>query len=1113
MKSMHLYNSSNVLRICRYGFAAMGFIMGTLPVIAQDEAETEEAAEATEVVAAPKKQVKPVKKYPTIEVKGKVVDATTGEPLAGAQLQSYNNRHYTAMTDENGEYTINVPKFVTSLWVKLEGYNQVQIALNGKTTGVDVALYEDTYLSDYTAKTTGTKSVATVDFERSTAITVDQEIQNRLGADVRGIQRSANPGQGVSMFINGLNSLNSNAMPLIILDGIVYDQMYMDGGMLHTGYFNNLLQSINLEDIESVEVLKNGTAIYGAKAANGVICIKTKRCHSMATRIDVNLSAGLELTPKGLDMMDAGNYRSYASEMLGSTDTKLSEFKFLNTNPKYMYYNMYHNNTDWRDEVYREAWTQNYGIAIQGGDDVAQYNLSVGYMDTNSTLKKNDMQRFNIRFNTDIILNKWFSTQFDASYTNVTRDLRSDGLESELDMQSMASPGFLAYAKAPFLSPYDFTKEADGKSHATSFIADADDYLNEAIGKSASIPNPKGILENGEAKNKNHTDCTMINIAIAPTWKPLNNFSLTERFSYTMQSFDEAYFTPLVAMPEYTKAGNADVTKNSKYSLYTKHNAIFSDTRADWEVLPNGAHRLDVFGGIRFMNDTFNSSHLYGDNTGTDKTPNMSSSLTNKKILGSDTNWRSLAYYANVDYNYMEKYYLTGQLSMETSSRFGKEADAGLKMFGVVWGFFPSIQGSWVVSNEKWFRPSAAINMLKLNVGFESVGNDAMDNSATLTYLSSASLLGESVTSSGLANIGNSSLRWETTNRFNVGLEGNFLNNRLNLRANYYHAKTNNLITLGTLAYVAGLTDYYTNDGSMTNTGFDIAFNAKIINQKNFKFDMGASVGHYKSKLKSLPQGQKYFDTNMYGGTIRSAVGGSAGVFYGYKTKGVYRTSDEATKDGYVIVDENGNNIPFGAGDMIFVNNHIDVDEETGEPLENQIINDDDRVVIGDPNPDIFGNIYMNFHFAKHWAFSVNFNYSLGNDIYNYQRALLESGSMFINQTKAMNRRWMAEGQATDIPKITYGDPMGNARFSDRWIENGSYLKLKNITLSYKLPIQNEYIQGLTIWAAANNLLTFTKYLGSDPEVSCGNGVLMQGIDAGYLPSGRSFHLGVKINL
>ena len=176
-------------------------------------------------------------------------------------------------------------------------------------------------------------------------------------------------------------------------------------------------------------------------------------------------------------------------------------------------------------------------------------------------------------------------------------------------------------------------------------------------------------------------------------------------------------------------------------------------------------------------------------------------------------------------------------------------------------------------------------------------------------------------------------------------------------------------------------------------------------------------------------------------------------------------------------------------------------------------INAQDRTVIGDPNPDIYGNVNMNFHMGENWSLGVNFNYSLGGDIYNYQRALLESGKMFMNQTTALNRRWTAEGQVTDIPQITYGDPMGNSRFSDRWIEDGSYLKLKNVTLSYKLPIRNEYIQGISLWAAANNLLTFTKYLGSDPEVSCGNSVLMQGIDAGYLSSGRSFHIGVKINL
>ena len=1079
----------------KYGIAAFMFFLGTaLPAVAQDEVQEE----VTEV-AAPIKKVKPAKTYPTIDVTGKVVDAVTGEPLAGVQLQAFNNKYYTAMTDENGAFTIQVPKFITALSARLEGYNLNNVSLNGRTSGVNILMQSNLLKGDYTTNASARKSVTEESFVNTPALTVDQEIQNRLGADVRSIQRSANPAEGVAMFINGLNSLNSNAMPLIVVDDVVYDMLY-DATMLHTGYFNNLLQAINVDDIESVEVLKNGTAFYGAKAANGVIRIKTKRCHSMATRIDVNINAGLELRPKNFDLMNAGQYRSYASNLLQTTNTTLTEFKFLHSEPDYYYYNVYHNNTDWNKEISRTAFTQNYGISIQGGDDIAQYNLSVGYGDAKSTLKRNDMQRFNVRFNTDIVLNKWFYTQFDASYTNVTRNLRSDGWENNQFLQALASPSALANIKAPFLSPYDFATDR----HETDFIADADDYLNEVWGSinttRAQVANPAAVLANGEAKNKNHSDCTMINVSIAPTWEPTNNFSLTEKFSYTLQSLDEAYFTPIIGMPTYTLPGNLDATENSKYTMYSKHNAVFSDTRADWKILPNGPHRVELLGGIRFMNDIYRASYLYADGTGSDKTPNTGSK--NRKIDGTDTNWRTLAYYANVDYNYMGKYYLTGQLSMETSSRFGKKADGGLKMFGVAWGLFPSLQAAWVMSNEDWFHTNNMVNMLKLNAGFESVGNDAMDNSATLTYMASEMLFGNANSSLGLSNIGSSSLQWETTNRFNFGFEGNFFNNRLNLRANYFFSKTNNLITLGTLAYVAGIPNYYTNDGALKNHGFDAAFNAKIIDSKQFKLELGASIGHYKNKLTRLPQGMNSYETKLYGGTVLTEVGRSAGVFYGYKTEGVYKDTGAAEADGKFIRDASNNPVYFGAGDIKFVDK-----DGNGE------INANDRFVIGDPNPDIFGNISLKLHYGKNWSLATNFNYSVGNDVYNYQRAVLEGGSNFINQTTAVTRRWTTEGQITDMPKATYSDPMGNSRFSDRWIENGSYLKLKNVTLSYKVPIQNEYIQGLTFWAAANNLFTLTKYLGPDPEISCGNSVLYQGIDAGYLSSGRSFHLGVKINL
>jgi len=1083
MKNMK-YQGNKVQRTIKCGFAAMIFSMGVLPVCAQD----------AETVAAPEAREAKAPKYQMIEIKGKAVDAATGEVLAGVQIQAYNNKNYTSMTDDTGTFTISVPTFVTSLTAKLESYNMVRVPV-GKGDDITVKLYSDNYLSNYTAATTGNIVSGISDFEKTTSMTADQEIQNRLGGDVRTVSRSALPGQGVSMFINGFNTLNSNAQPLVVVDGIIQDQMY-DSKMLHTGYYNSLLTGINMDDIASIEIMKNGTAIYGAKAANGVILIKTKRNTSMATRIDLNISGSYELLPKSIDMMDAGQYRRYASELLQGTGTKLNEFKFLNPDPNYYYYNMYHNNTDWSDKVYSEAFAQNYSMHIQGGDDVANYNLSVGYMDAQSTLRKNDMNRFNIRFNTDIILSDKFSARFDASYTNVTRNLRDSGWNSNYTSTAIASPSVLALIKSPFLSPYDFTTHGD----ETSFLADADTYLDEVLGAKGSLANPIAILENGNAKNKNYMDNTFVNLVISPKYQINKNLSVSETFSYSTQSFDETYFTPLIGMPNYAIDGKG-VVQNTKQVLYTKHNGVTSDTRFDWAI-PLGAHRLDVFGGARYMADDYTTSDLLGYNTGNDKTPNLGGSLAFKTSDGLSTNWSSLSYYANVDYNYMEKYYLQAAMSMETSSRFGKDTDAGLKLAGVAWGFFPSVQAAWVMTNEKWFRPSNVVNFLKLNAGFESVGNDALDNNATITYMAASDMYKQTITGIGLAGIGNTKLRWETTNRFNAGLEGNFFNNRLNLKFNYFHSKTSNLVTLATLAYVAGLNDYWTNDGELKNTGFDVAFNAKVVNARNFKMELGGSVGHYKNEITKLPANKSEFTTNLYDGTILTRVGQPAGVFYGFKTEGVFSKTEDAVAAGEYITDETGKKTYFGAGDINFVDLHQD-----GE------INDKDRSIIGDPNPDIYGNIFANFYFGKRWAVSANFNYSLGNDIYNFQRYMLERGSSFMNQTTAMNGRWTTEGQTAKMPKATYNDPMGNSRFSDRWIEDGSYLKLKNVTVSYKVPVQNEYIQGITVWAAGNNLFTLSEYLGSDPEVYCGNGVLMQGIDAGFLTPGRSFTLGVKVNL
>ena len=385
-------------------------------------------------------------------------------------------------------------------------------------------------------------------------------------------------------------------------------------------------------------------------------------------------------------------------------------------------------------------------------------------------------------------------------------------------------------------------------------------------------------------------------------------------------------------------------------------------------------------------------------------------------------------------------------------------------------------------------------------MGFDVTGNDDINYIASRSYFVSNLMLNNEVTGLSIGNIGNTKLKWETTNRLTAGLEAHFLNNRISLSANVFKSWTSNLLALRQLAWTSGLQENWTNEGKLENNGFDVALKAKVLALKDISWEIGASVGHYANKVTALPDGRA-FETDIYGAKVQTKVGQPVGVFYGWKTNGVYATSAEAKADGKYIVTNTGQHNFFQAGDMRFA----DIDN-------NHVINEADRCVIGDPNPDVYGNIFTNFTW-KRLTLSAFFNYSLGNDVYNYQRSLLEGGNMFMNQTTAMQRRWNADGQVTDIPRVTYADPMGNARFSDRWIEDGSYLRLSNVTLSYHLPIISTYLQGITFWGSASNLFTITHYLGCDPDRALPGSILSQGIDAGQVAPGRSFSIGVNINL
>ena len=1116
------------------------FLSGMTPVMAQDFDDEEEAEE--EEVQAPKKRIAVAPTYEMKELSGRIIDGATKLPVAGVKVQALNDARYTAMTDEDGKYTISVPVFVTSLFITTDEYNPIQVAIKSKDLG-DLKIYQSVFKSFFENGTQVLRNQKTL-VENSSALTPDGDIENQLNGAVRTISRGGLPGNGNYMTINGINTLNVSAQPLVVVDGVIWDMQY-DRTAVHEGFFNNILSTIDVEDVEQIKVLQSGTALYGAKGANGVIEITTKRGHSQATKIGVRIYGGFETTPNTIDVLNGNQYREYLTGILGtySPDVasttlaarqRISEQTFMNEDPNYTFYPMYHNNQDWQKDLYHTAFTQNYRINVQGGDEVAMYALSLGYTGSDATAKKNDFSRLNIRFNTDIELSSRLKASFDISYGRVTHNLRDNGWAPSYDQANVSSPNVLGLISSPMVSKYGYfvywdPVEMRNKLNPSNSVLAGKNYsdsnnpfrFGENFG-TAALANPYWILANGQGDNKNYQEQTQFTLNVNPKYEVTNYLTIGDRFSYMMNRTSELYYLPNDGTPVKRVAGLGNVSSAVK-SQFGDETTIFNNFYINFNK-HMGKHTLDATGGFRLASYNFSNSFANGYNNGNDKMPNLSYSLQYKTYGGTDDKWINLAYYVDGHYNYLNRYFLDATVTAESSSRFGKNTKEGIKLFGVNWGLFPSLRAGWLISSEPWFD-SSAINYLKLSAGYEESGNDNIDYYASRTYFSNDKLI-DRATALVLANIANSEIQWETTRRFNAALETSLLDNRLYLGMNLFWSKTSNLLTLQNLNYLTGLPSMWTHGGELTNKGLDVTANAILVNTKKFKWELGFSVGHYTNEITKLPsedlifynlnadgtRGSEYkrikgYLTNVYGGNVLTSVGNASRVFYGYKTNGIYTTQAQADAEnlkyptGYV----GDPSRPFKAGDVRFI-------DQNGDGY----ISEADMVEIGDPNPDLYGNIFTSFHFLKNWKLDIVFKYSLGNDIYNYQASQLEQSNNLWNQSKAVLNRWTYDGQQTDMPRaVLTGSTewVNNERFSDRWIEDGSFLKMKKVRLTYKLPMSLTWLQGLTVWGEANNVFTLTKYRGLDPEVSVRNGVLYQGVDAGFLPSSRSFNFGVTINM
>ena len=1012
----------------------------------------------------------------TLRVKGIVVDGATGEKLFGARVTSTTS---TTITDEEGAFSVVVPSERTELRVEFAGYQERRIAVRSRQH-VAVRLYAESYTAGrYNSET----------FTNQPAVTIDELLSEHFGGDMRSTSHSGQAGMGSAMFIRGYHSVNGSSQPLIVVDGTPWNTLMQEPSVIG-GYLYNPLQTIDPNDVERIEVLKDASSLYGAKGANGAIIITTKRSHTMATKIGVDLSYGFNWRPQQPDVMNATEQRIFMTEIMkGANLTTEEQTSFEKTllvdAPTSIYYNKYHNQTDWNDAIFHTGNTQRYGISVEGGDNIALYMLSLSYTKSDQSLRGTDFNRLNTRINSDVKLSKQFTIGSDISFGYVTRNLMDDGVNKQ------SSPTFIAATKSPLFSAYKWKNDG---SAMTGTLSDVDEL---------GIANPVAIIKNGVAENKQYR----LAVSVHPEYQLDRHFKLSDRFTYMLDNTKEHYFNPRTGTPVY-KIADIDIQDEINDQTISQ-NELMNEARLDYRQEFGKDHQLATAFGWRLMSATYKNSLGRGYNTASDDLSNLTGALAAQQLEGLHDTWRNNALMLSADYRYQQLYRLWTVLSLEASSRFGNDAGNSMKILGGRYGFFPSFGAEWNLANESFLKDVTAFDRLLLHASVGISGNDDMGRQGKNSYLQPVKYLGAAY-GLVLGTPVNSGLKWEQTTKADIGIDAELLHGRLNVGIDYYRHRTSDLIMYRQDRMTQGSIGYPVNSGTMTNEGFEVTVDGKILAKRHFGWNATLSMNHNKNQMTSLPEasvlpsGAKGLLSSVAGGQVLTAVGHPIAVFYGYRTEGVFGTDAEAasaTPNGYLKKVNTDTSIScFKAGDIHFtdINNDGFIDEG-------------DMTIIGDPSPDFTGAWANHFTMGR-LSLDINFSYSVGGQLYNYRRQMLESMTDFSNQSRAVTRRWRLEGQQTDMPRATFGDPMDNSRFSDRWIESGSYLKLSEVRVSYQWPMKR-YIEGVTLWAATTNLYTWTRYLGSDPETSMTNGTLYQGIDTGLLPHGRTLYIGAKINL
>lgn len=1043
-----------------------------------------------------------------VPVSGTVSDQTG--PVIGASVIEKGTTNGT-MTDNDGRFTLTVSKGAV-IEISSIGYKTQEITV-GAQTNFTVTLSEDNEFLDevvvvgYGSMKKSDLAGASVsmkesDLKGSIISSLDQSLQGRA-AGVTAVTTSGAPGSSSSIRVRGQATINANAEPLYVIDGVIVQgggntgADFGLGDALGNGKVSTIspLSTINPADIVSMEILKDAsaTAIYGAQGANGVVLITTKHGKSGEAKFSYDGMVAMSRQAVRLNMMNLREYAQYYNEMVEEGD-------IYETNPYYATPSLLGKGTNWQDEIFRTAWQHQHQLSAQGGSDKVQYYVSGSYMDQQGTIIGSNFNRFSVRTNLDAQLKKWLKLGVNATYA-----ITNDNLKLADSNQGLI---YYSLTTIPDIPVYD----VNGNYSST-------------IREGYTSPNPVALAMMDEILLKRKK----LSGNIYAELTPIKHITWRTELGFDMGESDANRYKPMIDLGGWVRSQNSiSYQKNSNYFWQLKNYLTYAN---QW-----GKHSVTAMVGQECWESRWN--YLSGSNTDlpSDEVHNVALATGTPAISSGFGSSSMASFFTRETYNYGDRYLGTYTYRYDGSSNFGPKNR---------WAGFHSVALAWRFSNEKFFEPvKKVIDNGKLRLGWGQTGNSSIGSYAWGAAISRMpSALGMGFRPS---NIPNTSIRWESQEQYNVGLDLSFFTGRLNLTVDAYYKKSDDMLMSMQLPSYMGtqgngsskLQAPKGNYGSIENKGLEITLDAHPVQLKNFSWDSNFQISFNKNKLLSLSDTENatLVGYGQWGDVVCvSEIGKPLYNFYGYKVEGVYKDLDDIQNSAKPA--KYPSDGVFNRGNTVWVGDikYKDVDE-------NGVIDERDRTDIGSPLPKFtFG--WTNTFRYKNLDLSIFLNGSYGNKVMNYNSlTLTHMNSTWTNQLQSVvskrarlepidptivyadGSKWYdhidnvrVKNPGTKVPHTSINDPNDNDRISDRYVEDGSFLRIKNITLGYTFPkalLNKAKIENLRVYVNIQNLYTFTKYTGYDPEVGAStqdSTGLTYGLDNGRYPSPAMYSFGLNI--